>query len=259
MERFCGNCGTRLGTAERCPKCGYAAPPAPAPAAAPKKKKKKAKLILILVAFLLAALLITSALHCFGIVNLPLLGKVLGAVGIYPVNGPRNVPEEEVERPAAESYLSEFGSVTGREIARTAALRTEAEAFREYAARGFTDLTITASYDADGDYLGNVEISRDGTEKHPYYEARYLTPDNVLWTVTLTGDMFLAEPVSYNAWGNWEIPHVLSETEGFRTYDGQTNTFYTMTPDPAALVIKRVVRIDANTLNTISAWEVGAS
>lgn len=255
MERFCGNCGARLGKADRCPNCGWAAAPAPAPA--PKKKRKKAKLILLLIAVLLGALLIASALHCFGLVELPLLGKALGLVGIYPVDGPKSIPEQKAERPAAENYLSEFGTVTDREIAKTARLRTEAEALRDFAARGFQDLTVTASYNADGDYLGSRTVTADSAEKHPVYEARYLTPENTLWTVTLVGDLFFAEPVSYNAAGYWKVPFVLSETENIRSYDGDTNTFYTMTPRADALMIHRIARIDAETLNLLHAWEVG--
>ena len=234
MARFCGQCGAPLGNSDRCLRCGWTAPPVSVP-----KKRKKAVLFWLLFGGLLAVLLI--------------LGTVLGVV--LARRKKRTVPTGSAEWPPAEEYLSELGSISGRKSASAAALRTEAEALREYAARGFADAELTACFDVNGGYLGEQPVS-GGREKHPGYAAIYRTPDGVFWNVVLTADRFFAHPLSYNAEGRWSAPHVLAETGDFLSYDDETNTFYTVEPDAAGLVVKRVGRIDAATLDAMSAQEV---
>ncbi len=241
MTRFCGNCGNPMGAADRCPRCGWGMPNAPT-----LKKKKSGKPVLILLALLLAAVLIALALHFLGVIELPLLGGK---------NGPDGIPRETTIRPEAEAYLAKQGSVSGPESAQNAVLRTETEAVREFAARGFGAVEITTCYDAEGAYY-DERVIVGGTEKHPYYKGIYRTPDEVLWTVTLMGDVFYADPISYNGEERWSAPHVLSDTGTYRTYDGKANAFFTVTPDPAALFVKRVDRIDAETLDEMGLWEV---
>ena len=245
MTRFCGNCGNPMGSVDRCPRCGWGMPGAAAPMAAPAPKKKRKKPVLILLALLLAALLIALALHFLGVIDLPLLSD----------GGADEIPRETLTRPEAEAYLSRQGSVSGPESAQNAALRTEAEALREFAARGFGVVEITACYNADGAYY-DERVIEGGSEKHPYYKAIYRTPDEVLWAITLMGDAFYADPISYNGEERWSVPHVLSDTGTYRTYDGKANAFFTVTPDPDALFVKRVDRIDADTLDEMGLWEV---
>lgn len=239
MARFCGNCGSAMGSADRCPKCGWTAAPSPAP-----KKKKKPKPLLIVIAAVGGVLLLLSALLLLGVFRLP--GGDSGAA---------DIPRETWTRPAAEDYLSRYGSVTDQESAGDAAVRSEAEALRDFAARGFTEAEIRTCYDLDGNYFEDRVIDGDSREKHPYYEAYFRTEEGVIWTVTLMGDAFYATPVSYNA-VELDVPRVLSETAVFRSYDGQANAFFTIETDPDVLVVKRVDRIDAQTLEEMRAWEV---
>lgn len=246
MARFCGNCGAQMGSEDRCPSCGWSMPTAPAQNQSVKPKKKPKKLIWILAAGLLAALAILLALHFLGVLKLPLPEG--GSVAA-------DIPRETWTRPAAEDYLSSYGSVTGQESAKGALLLTEAEAVRAYADRGFAEVEIRTCYDANGNYFDDRAISDDSSEKHPYYETYFRTEEDTIWTVTLMGDSFYATPVSYNA-VELGVPRVLSETEVFRSYDGQANAFFALEPDPEVLVLKRIDRIDAATLAEMRAWEV---
>lgn len=244
MDRFCGKCGSPVGSADRCPNCGWVMPTDPAPKEKEKKKAKtkpKTKLILMIAAaVVLVALLVLGAVLLFG------SSKAES----------REDPGETLARPDAEAYLSEYGDITDRVSAKRAPQLTEAEAVRAFAARGFSDVTVTADYNTEGVWLDKQEISREGAEKHPYYEARYLTPDEIFWTVTLVGDTFYAVPTGYNLEYGWDVLHMVSETGSFRSYDSRTNMFYTISPQPSALVLKRVERIDAETLDGLRAWEV---
>lgn len=266
-HRFCGNCGKPLGPDARCAVCGWTAPAAAVPgvpkAAAPvldavqqnnvsakknaakkqspkavgiSKKKKNILPVIIPIAVVLTGLIVVFALNFFGVIHL--FGKNTA---------------ETLKRPSAEEYLSEVGDVSDKEPADEDDLFTEAEACREFSKRGFKDVEIVAYYNTDGEHIGTLTISPDSREKHPYYEALYKTPSNVVWTVVLMGDSFYAEPLSFKAGDVWDTPHMVSEMEDYRVYDGEANAFFTVEPDDDALELKLVDRIDAVTLNGLDA------
>lgn len=247
MAQYCGKCGSRLDSSGRCPNCGLS----PAPDSV---KKKKRHPILVLIVFLLLALVIACALQLYGVIHVDKLQELLDLTGLSHVQLPGSSASESFGRPSAEEYLSELGAVGEPRPAGRANLLTEEEALRAFAARGFENVTVTACYDTNGTYLGDQEISPSGTDRHPYYEAGYLTPDGVIWTVTLMEDGFYAEPLSYNAAGVWEVSRTVCESGSFLTYDGAANAFFQVTPDPQAMVLKRVDRIDAETLDQLT-WE----
>lgn len=237
MDRFCINCGSPLGPTGVCPNCGCVAPPEPAP------KKKKGKLILILAAVLLAALLILILLF------------VLGVFSSDPSGKPGKPLEDTLEPVSAEEYFAQMGTITGRKPAKDVGLKTEAEAVRAFAARGF-DSPVTAYFSADGDYLGELEVSDGGSDRHPYYETTFALSDGAVWTVVLMGESFYAVPVSFNAESRWDAPRTLSESGSYLVYDDRENAFCTLDPKEDGLVLKRVDRIDAETLDGLDAWEV---
>ena len=251
MARYCGYCGAPLGTADRCPNCGWVAQPAPA-------QDRKRPLIPVLIiggAALLLVLAVILAVSLSG-GGQPRTGNNVSPGGAGTADEAATI--EPLERPDDEEALSVYGSIDARENAASAALLTEAEAVQAFAARGFTNVEITTCYGVNGDYLGKQTVSASGTEKHPYYEAGYVTPDNIPWVVTLAGTEFYATPVSYNSEGDWYTLHMLSETGTIRTYGSQTNTFYIITPDSDGLFLKQVARIDTATLDVLNSWEVDA-
>lgn len=248
MAKYCKNCGKQLDPSGRCLNCGWYEQPAP------RKRKRHvlSKLILLLVIVFVAA----CALQYFQVIHVDQLQEVLNLVGLSKTGASGVSGPSDYNRPSAEEYLSDLGTVGDSRGAGKAKLLTEAEACREYAARGFENVTVTACYDKDGNYLGDMEISDSGTEKHPYYEAGYLTPDGAIWIVTLMEDSFFASPFSFNAAGVWNVSHTVCENGSFFTYDGAANAYYQVTPDPNALVLKRVDRIDAETLDQLTPEEV---
>ena len=269
MMRYCGNCGGPLDAAGRCPRCNPAAAPTPEtrnPAKQPKQKqgKKKGKLavklVLIGLAVLLVAFLALCALQYFGVVNLPFLGKLLGGVGLTrgpEADGPRIIPEETLERPDPEAYLTEQGSILERTDAKNAGtIRTEAEISRIFAERGFTGYPIVACYDMDGRYIGEQEISETGTGKHPFYQTYYVSEDGALWSVTEINGVFQAEPMTYNADTGWGQACLISESITIMNYDGESNRFYTVVPDSNQIFLKTIGHIDARALDELDRWEV---
>ncbi|MBR3247305.1 MAG: hypothetical protein IKG03_02795 [Clostridiales bacterium] len=270
-HRFCGKCGQPLGTDSRCAHCGWIPPAANSPAAntafgttqtaalqtsnalkkASKKQASKAAsgsksrkkttvlLIVIPVAVILTGLIVVLVLNFTGVIHLFGRGTV-----------------ETLKRPSAEEYLSEIGQVSGKEPADNFDLYSEAEAFKEFSSRGFTEVEIVTYYNTDGEHIGTVQISAGSNEKHPCYEALYRTPSGVVWTVILTGDSFYAEPLTYKANGTWATPHTVSESDSYWVYDGEANAFFTVEPDDNSLKIKTVGRIDAGTLNGLDAGGV---
>lgn len=213
-----------------------------------KQNKKNPKWVPIVIS--LTALAAGIALILVGLINTLLSGKNKTA------EETGGNPTETLEPVDMEDYLSGFGRVTGQEPAKKAGLLTEAEAAREFKARGFTVEPVTASYTADGEYTDVQEISADSKNKHPYYETYYRSSSGVIWGIVLMGDTFCAEPITYNADTIWDVPHELSESGIFTAYDGSSNAFYTVSPDEDALIVKRIDRIDAGTLEELGAWEV---
>ena len=248
-----------------------AAPPIPAAvgrapkvkAAAPtgttaKKKKLWPKLTLIGLCVLAAAALTLGALHYFGVIELPFLPKNSGD---KPSEGGdsdvEDIPEETLQRPDPEEYLSKRGTILQRTDAMTSSqIRSEAEAWSDFAARGFTDVPINAYYDIGGVYQGETEISENGTARHPYYQTYYQSEYGGLWMITEIDGVFLAEPLSYSESGGWKIPHILSESATITDYDGSTNCFYVIEPDESQIFVKVVSRIDAELLDGLSIVEV---
>ena len=219
-------------------------------------------LVLIGLAVLIGTFLILSALQYFGVLKIPFLGKLLGGIGLTKdsgkrASGPRIVPEETLERPDPESYMTEHGSVLNRADAKSsAAAMTEADACRAFAERGFSEYPVVAFYDMNGRYIGEREASISGTDRHPYYQTYFASDDGILWSVMVVNGVFMAEPFSYNAQGYWRTPHMLSERATIQNYDGSSNTYYEISPDSNELFLKTVTRIDAKTLSALDYWEV---
>jgi len=184
------------------------------------------------------------------------LWLVLGqGTGKTPQGGTRSA----LNRPKAEEYMAENGEIVGTVPAKSAGTAlTEAEALRAFTERGFTQYPLTYVYDMDGKYTGEQEARANGSARHPYYSCYYMTEDGVGWRISAAGSAFFAEPLSYLDQAGWEVRHLVAERATILDYDSASNAYYEIRPDPAALVLKQVRRIDAATLAGLTLREVDA-
>ena len=259
MENFCGKCGAPIGPDGRCLNCGAKGKKVKAskpekvreerPARNEGKGKKKLIIILICVVCLAA---VVAALFILGVFRSE---KKTGEGSTIP---PRKVPnEEKLERPNADDTMAAYGAIVNRIPAKDSqALKPEAEAAKDFADRGFTQNPVTASFTVDGQYTTATEISSTSLVKHPYYETTYITPDNVMWVISEVNGQMMAYPASYNSNGNWSVMHMVAENETVYGYDSAKNQFYELEANGTGMVLKRIDRIDTQTLDSLTAAEV---
>lgn len=155
----------------------------------------------------------------------------------------------------ADKFFEENSEIVS-EIPAATAGRTEEQAYQNLTQRGFTAQPITAEYTMDGTYTEAQAISATGTDKHPIYSTFFVTTSGDLWVIFEINGAVFANPVSFNAerWNGAQI--MLSETETITSYDSTLNKFYVTKPSEAALDVKVIARIDAATLDALTAWEV---
>jgi len=161
----------------------------------------------------------------------------------------------EVSTIDADEYFNENSEVIS-EMDASSAGRTEAEAYQNLTERGFITMPITSEYTMDGVYSEAVEVSGTGTDKHPIYSTLYVTEDGFIWNVYEVNGAVIANPVSYNMEYEPDVQVMFSETETITSYDGTLNKFYVTKPKETALKVIVVEKIDAETLNTLTAREI---
>ncbi len=254
MSQFCVKCGHQLQPDGRCGNCGWtpmagSAPPASVPPRIPRKKNTGWLRWLLLS---LALLVLTA-----GIV-LTLVGVIKTVRQAKEGNGNTanagKTADETTEAYDAEKELEKIGRVTDKESAKKRSLLSESEALQEFEDRGFTENPITYCYNADGEFIGRQELESGGSARHPVYETYYETPDGVVFSITLEGDIFYASPLSWQDY--WSVPHMISESEDYVHYDSAEHMFYEVDLDKDVLILKRIRKIDTETLDELTAWEV---
>ena len=108
----------------------------------------------------------------------------------------------------------------------------------------------------EGDYSEAREISRDSSEMHPTYEAPYVSETYEMWTVLDYNGQMMAYPVSYNIDSSRSAELIISESESITSYDSDSNSFYEVVPSESKLIVRQVGRIDASTLDSLTAEEI---
>jgi len=178
-----------------------------------------------------------------------------GSIGEFnPPTG--NMPNayKPAEKDAEEFFHANSEIVS--QIPAASAGRTETQANVNLRDRGFMNMPITVDYKMDGTYTVKQEISTTGTEKHPIYTTTFVTTNGNIWVIMeINGDVF-ALPLSFNQERGNAVPIILSETETITSYDSASNQFFVTKPDESVYTVKVVERIDAETLDALTRWEV---
>ncbi len=177
--------------------------------------------------------------------------------------GPRYRSEEEEEDEALrvdpDEYFEQNATLVEKwSAAESETAKDEASACRDLEDRGFSQDPLKAEYSISGEYAGTQEASPDSSEKHPIYQKSYVNSSGELWTLIMVDGSVIAYPVSYNVQSGADVRLVISESEEIVSYDSRENAFYRTVPDPSALTVKVVDRIDAAALDRLTVEEIGA-
>lgn len=133
---------------------------------------------------------------------------------------------------------------------------TEAEAISLLRSRGFTEHPVTYEYSLSGDYYGQTEALADSSTKRPMYQTYFISDDGELWTVFIVNGNVFANPASYNLAYNTGAQLLFSESNTLTSYNDSVNKFYYTIPYETAVVVKTVEKINAETLNKMTAEEI---
>lgn len=168
------------------------------------------------------------------------------------------IPESyEVTPPDADSYYQTNSTVISEvDAADSDDVLTEAETCDTLTDRGFTQFPITSSYSMDGEYYDSEDILDNAATKHPMYETYYAAANGNIWTIFMINGVTMANPVSYNLQSGLGVQVIISESETVISYDSTTNKFFETVPDPSALIVVTIDRIDAKSLEALTIEEI---
>lgn len=141
----------------------------------------------------------------------------------------------------------------GHQAGDAATTMSEKEAYAFLNDRGFGGGPITTSYSMEGAYFDPMEISDQSPTHHPTYETRFESDLGEIWTVSIIGMEITAYPLLFNLKSDREVALILAESEMVTSYDSTTKTFYKSMPKTSSLVVKRVEKVDQETLNGMTA------
>ena len=165
------------------------------------------------------------------------------------------VPRPELEIRDADAYFSEHGTVLDvANLQDEDAMLTEAGAYELLNERGFSDYRITAGNDSEGNMTEPAEISPNSKNRHPIYETYYVSAQNILWVITVTGHTVTANPLSFNLESEKEVMIIVTETEYVTSFDNASRRFFRTVPAESVLALKKVERIDKAALDQMT-WE----
>lgn len=157
----------------------------------------------------------------------------------------------------AEEYFQNNATVISAiNAADSADIHNEADAYQNLTDRGLSDSGITADFDMNGEILEDAVITDTSSDSHPSYTTYYETSAGDLWSINEINGVVMAMPVSYNI--DREVPVIITETGTVMSYDLYSNKFYETIPNETEMIVKTVDRIDAETLENLTAGAIDA-
>ncbi len=153
----------------------------------------------------------------------------------------------------AEEYYNKNGTVKSSFTASTSSsIHSGSEAYNNLVSRGFNQNPVIAEYSIQGEYIGETEVSGNSYGIHPTYRTFYTSASGIVWSISEINGTITATPVTYNYENASSVPITLSETDTITSYDGPANKFFVYVPNSSLLVIKKVTKIDAATLDSFT-------
>ncbi len=157
----------------------------------------------------------------------------------------------------AEVYFAHHGKIVNIiPVQESKEVHTEAESAVNIEGRGFSKDATVSYYSMEGTYSEAVGIDPGSAIRHPLYETYYTSASGEFWTIDEVNGKYFASPVMFNLNSETDTMVIVSETETIMSYDSRSNSFYETIPDLSVLLIKKVERVDAETLDKISVKEL---
>lgn len=227
------------------------------------------KLLTLILAIVILFTTVSGVLVYFNIADVPVVSDIMEGLGIksddenekqsenntLSVEDNTESTEEsyEVTMPDADEYYKNNSKIISEVAAnKSDKVTNEKETLSVLKNRGFSDYPVTAEYSMDGEYYEAEEISESSSAKHPIYETYYVNTNGDVWTIFVINGIVMANPVSYNIQSSLQAQLVITEAASVTSYDSTTNKFYETIPNDSELIVKKVNKINAETLNKLT-------
>lgn len=248
-----------------------------------KVKKICLRFVLILLVLLLLFCSGTATLVYFDIVDVPAISRIFDFMGVSKEeteDATKNEPaysgddkqkelealDKEIEKAIADlenkpidadSYFQNNSDIISEvEVNKSNNVHTEMEAYNNLVERGFGEKNIETEYSMNGEFSKAKAISNTSSAKHPIYQTTYITSNGDVWTILEINGVVMANPVSYNMQSDLGTQLIITETETVVSYDSRSNKFYETIPKASELIVKKINRIDAETIETLTYGEI---
>lgn len=176
--------------------------------------------------------------------------SVLYFKNVYLNNKENSQEEYTARRIDVDEYFNENSTVVNTIKASTSeTLSSEVDASVGFEQRGFTNSGIYYEYTQDGEYVNETVVSKNGTDKHPFYYTIYVSSNDDYWVIYLINDKYFANPLSYNIEN--ETACYVSESNTLNSYDSIKDKFYETIPNDNVIDLLQVDYIDSKTLDNI--------
>ncbi len=167
--------------------------------------------------------------------------------------------EADLARLREELTTSSNAGANVRDAAQSAGSTSAQQAYSDLDDRGFSGMTLQASFSNQGDYREDATVDAGSGETFPSYGGAYLSPEGVLWNVYINdGEVFAVPVASTGTQITQQV--ILTETDHMVQYDGTTNEYSDWpvgTLSDGSKVV-RVSRIDRATLDSYSVADIEA-
>lgn len=160
----------------------------------------------------------------------------------------------EIDPAEAEKYYRDSSEevVKITDAKESADVPSEKEVTKLLSDRGFITDNIVTDYTMDAEFLDEAKIDENSTEKHPIYKMLYGSESEILWNVFVINGVVSAYPVSYNLVSERQAVLLITETDTVTSYDYTSNRFFETIPKESTMIVRKVSRIDKETLDSLT-------
>lgn len=163
----------------------------------------------------------------------------------------------QIEYIDADTYFEQNAEIVSKYNAKDSKnVTTESETYKILLERGFDDYPITATYNMEGEYITSEVTDVESSEKHPMYSTYYATELGEIWIINVVDGSITASPVMYNQNAKNTVETLIVEDDTMISYDGPLNKYYEIIPFESFAILKKVEKIDSDTLENLSTEEI---
>ncbi len=253
MKKFCERCGKPLLKSGKCVDCDKVDT---------KVKKKSRVWIPIVVSISVVAVAAAAVAIVLSMGN----GKNGQDGEKKGSNGGSTTPTFDLSVPYevtpadAKATIESFGNILSSTPAQESEqVQSESDAVVDFSQRCFGEMEILAEYDMSGEYTNGNYTSYYSDDCHPVYSTYYTAANGEIWGIMSVNGVLMAQPLSYNYAGDDanRKPVIVTETDSFFSYDGNTNTFFDVAPDSSKIKLMKVSFLDSEALDDLTSDKLG--